>query len=122
MDERTDRRADGQRERKIDMTKLIVVFPISRTRLKTSENIPHGGGNVLFYTHYQARRHERDQNSDRVIEIINMSERSVVRESKTRETVRTRHGICGSQSRLTLQCKGMHKRIFINSWKIGIWK
>jgi hypothetical protein len=42
----------------------------------------------LFYTHYQPRRYERDQNSDRVIEIITMGEKSVGRKSKTRETVR----------------------------------
>jgi len=49
-----------------------------------------------------------------------MSERSVGRESKTRETVRKRYRISISQRRLTLPCKGRHTRIVINDWKIGI--
>jgi hypothetical protein len=102
------------------MTKLIMVFRNFENAPKTSENIPYGCGNVLFFTHYQPGRHELDQSRDKVIEIINMSERSVGRESKTRDTVRKRYRICRSQSRLTLPCKGLHTRIFINSWKIYI--
>jgi hypothetical protein len=120
MKEWTDRRIDEQRERRTDMTNLIVVFRNFENAPKTSENIPHGGGKGLFYTHYQPGRHERDQNRDKVIEIINMSEINVGRKGKKRETVRKRYRICRSQSRLTLPYKGMRTRIFINSWKIGI--
>lgn len=78
--------------------KPIVVFRNFENAPKTSENFPHGCSKFLCYTHYQPGRHERDQNGDKVIEIINMSERSVGRESKTHETVRKRYRIFRSQS------------------------
>jgi hypothetical protein len=102
------------------MTKLIVGFRNFENAPKNKWKIPHSCGKVLFHTHYQPGRHERDQNRDKVIEIINMNERSVGRESKTRETVRKRYRISRSQRRLILPCKGRHTRIVINGWKIGI--